>query len=191
MTTMQDESYSGDSSYRYVDGLVNNDDSELLIVSPYISNHYIKMLVGKSGSKRIRVITSNSSLGYKDSTLNRYVVGSIKNHIKAIAFILFLDIISVFLQFGYTTIILTVVLLVLAALTYRKYRLTDANFKVKVAKDRFVHEKLYIGSDIAIVGSANLTYNGMHRNIEHIDVVREKDKISKLRSHFESLWHNN
>ncbi len=73
-------------------------------------------------------------------------------------------------------------------LAYRKYKKTDSNLKVKVAKGKFVHEKVYIGNDIAIVGSANLTYNGMHKNVEHIDVIKDDARIRQLREHFESLW---
>jgi len=102
-----------------------------------------------------------------------------------------LEAISIYLKFNYTTAILAAILLILVLLAYRKYRKTDSNIKVKVTKDKFVHEKLYIGSDMAIVGSANLTFNGMHRNVEHIDIIRSKDQIDRLKTHFESLWRSN
>lgn len=184
----EEDSYSGESSYRYVDALIGNDDSELMVVSPYISDYYTKMLLNKARNKRTRIITSESSMSYRDAMLNRYVAQSTRGHIKAIAFFILLDLISVYLQFNYTTAIITIILLALILLAYRKYRKTGTNLKVKVANGRFVHEKLYIGKDIAIVGSANLTYNGMHRNVEHIDVIRDENRIKQLKQHFESLW---
>lgn len=188
---METESYSGDSSYRYVDRLIEANDPELMIISPYISDYYTKMLLDKAKNKLVRIITSESSLSYKDAMLNRYLMHSASGYLKAIAFFLILDIISIFLQFNYTTAILTAILAILIFLTYRRYKKTESNLKVKVTKSKFVHEKVYIGSNIAIVGSANLTYNGMHRNVEHIDVVKDTAKIKDLRTHFESLWGNN
>jgi len=191
MATAKEDSYSGDSSYRYVDELIKNGDDELLIVSPYISNYYIRMLVKKSGNKLIRIVTSKSSLGYKGTSIRNYLTNSVRGYMKAIAFMALLEAISIYLKFNYTTAILAVILLIMVLLAYRKYKKTDSNIKVKVAKDKFVHEKLYIGSDMAIVGSANLTFNGMHRNVEHIDIIRSKDQIDRLKTHFESLWRSN
>lgn len=191
MTIFQNDSYSGDSSYKYVDNLIKNSDPELMIVSPYISDYYTKRLMDKSNNKRIRIVTSESSMSYKNALLNKYVAESTKGYLKALGFFLLLDLISIYLQFSYTTIILTALLLILVLLTYRKYKKTDKNLRVKVAKSKFVHEKLYIGRDTAIVGSANLTFNGMHRNVEHIDVIKDQRRIAELRAHFETLWSNN
>jgi phosphatidylserine/phosphatidylglycerophosphate/cardiolipin synthase-like enzyme len=182
------ESHSGDSSYKYVDMLIANDDPELLIVSPYVGGYYTRMLVKKAGRKRIRLITTESSLSYKDSSLGKYASKGIAGMVKAAMFVLLLDAISVFLKFNYTTMILSAILLALVVAAYMKYRKINTNMRVKIAKGRFVHEKLYIGKDTAIVGSANLTYNGMHRNVEHIDVIRDAKRIRELRRHFESLW---
>ena len=38
------------------------------------------------------------------------------------------------------------------------------------------------------MGSANLTYSGMHKNIEHIEVIKEGDRIAELEKHFRQLW---
>jgi phosphatidylserine/phosphatidylglycerophosphate/cardiolipin synthase-like enzyme len=181
--------YSGDSSYKYVDKLIKEPSGELLIVSPYISNYYLKMLVRYARNKHIRVITSGSSLGY-GSMLKNFVVHSIKGYIKAIIFSMILDIISIYLDFTYTTAIITLILVLLGAFAYLRYRKTGSNMQVKVVRDRFIHEKLYIGDGMAISGSANLTYNGMHRNIEHIEITSDADKIAQLRAHFGSLWQN-
>ncbi len=190
MTVDRNESYSGDSSYRYVDKLIKNNDRELMIVSPYISDYYIRMLLRK-GNKQIRIITSNSSTSYKGTSINKYIMGGTKGYVKATIFFLLLDLISIYLKFSYTTIILSAIVMVLLILAIRKFAKYGSNIKVKVSKGKFIHEKLYIGREIAIVGSANLTYNGMHRNLEHIDVIRDRERIDGLKEHFEQLWSKN
>jgi hypothetical protein len=191
VTTFQNDSYSGDSSYKYVDKLIKNSDRELMIVSPYISDYYTKMLMNKAKSKRVRVLTSESAVNYKDSLLNNYVSKSAAGYMKALAFIFILVLITLYLKFDYIALLLTLVVLLLAVFGYRKHEKIQSNMQVKVVKSKFVHEKLYISSHMAIVGSANLTYNGMHRNVEHIDVVRDVNRIGELRDHFEHLWNNN
>ena len=180
--------YSGDSSYKYVDRLIKENDGELMVISPYLSGYYVNMLAKAAQKRRIRVITSNNSLGYKNSRLQNFAVGGIIGYVKAIAFFLILDAISVILNFTYTTVILTLIVLAAALLAYLRHKRTNSNMKVKVIRDRFVHEKLYISDNTAISGSANLTYNGMHKNIEHIEVTRDQAKIRKLKAHFESMW---
>ena len=180
--------YSGDSSYKYVDRLIKEKDGELMVISPYLSGYYVNMLANAAQSRKIRVITSNSSLGYKNSRLKNFAMGGIMGYIKAIAFFLILDVISVFLDFAYTTAILTLIVLAVVLLAYMRHKRADSNMKVRVIRDRFVHEKLYISDSTAISGSANLTYNGMHKNIEHIEVTRDQAKIKELKAHFESMW---
>ncbi len=182
------ESYSGESSYKYVDRLIKNNDKELMIVSPYISDYYTRMLLKRAGSKRIRIITSESSMGYKNAILSRYRTAGIRGYMKAIAFLLILDMVSIYLKFAYTTLILSAGALIFALLAYRRHSKVKSNMQVKVARERFVHEKLYIGKEVAIVGSANLTFNGMHRNLEHIEIIRSIERIIILKRHFEDMW---
>ena len=180
--------YSGDSSYRYVDRLIKDRDGELMIISPYLSGHYVNMLAKAAQSRKIRVITSNNSMGYRNSKLKNFAVGGTRGYVKAVIFFLILDAISIILNFAYTTAILTFIVLAIAALAYLRYKKTNRNMQVKVITDRFVHEKMYISDNIAISGSANLTYNGMHKNIEHIEVTKDTAKIRELKAHFESMW---
>jgi phosphatidylserine/phosphatidylglycerophosphate/cardiolipin synthase-like enzyme len=76
-----------------------------------------------------------------------------------------------------------------ALLAHHFYKKRDSgNLEVRFCTNVFVHEKLYIGNDKAITGSANLTYNGLHKNIEHIEVINSIERIGKLKSHFNDLW---
>lgn len=182
------EWYSGDSSYKYVDKLVKNSDPELMIISPYISNHYTKMLINQSGRKKIRVVTSDSSMGYKDSMLKNLAANSVNGYLKAIAFFFVFVLISIYLQLIYIAATLSLLVLALVVLAYKRRKDTNSNLRVKVSNRKFVHEKLYIGADIAIVGSANLTFNGMHKNVEHIEILKNQEKIAALKRHFEEMW---
>ncbi len=182
--------YSGNSSYKYVDKLIKDDGRELMIISPYLSGYYVKILTKAALKKKIRIITSGNSLGYKGSDLKKFEIGNIWGYIKAIAFFAILCGFSIFFRFLYTTIILTLIIVGIIAIMYLRYKKTNSNMQVKVITDRFVHEKLYIGDNMAISGSANLTYNGMHRNIEHIEVIKDSGKVNELKSHFESMWKN-
>ncbi|MGI0100332.1 MAG: phospholipase D-like domain-containing protein [Candidatus Micrarchaeaceae archaeon] len=190
MTTQEDASYSGDGSYRYIDALINSDDAELMIVSPYISDYYTRKLMKKSGSKLIRVVTSKSSLSYKGALLNNYLAKGTKGYVKAAFALLAMVLISIYLQVAYAELLFTVLLIAVSSYAYIKHSKMESNMKVKVAGKKFVHEKLYIGRDKAIIGSANLTFNGMHKNIEHIEVISDIDRVNELKRHFESLWQN-
>ena len=65
----------------------------------------------------------------------------------------------------------------------------DRSIELRVPKG-FVHAKMYIGEKTAIVGSANLTYAGMHQNVEHIDVIRDRGQIADLKKQFFSMWNS-
>ncbi|MGC8671522.1 MAG: phospholipase D-like domain-containing protein, partial [Candidatus Micrarchaeia archaeon] len=60
---------------------------------------------------------------------------------------------------------------------------------VKVPKE-FVHAKLYIGEAEALEGSANLTFSGMHKNIEQLRLVKSEEEIKALKAEFDKLWKN-
>ena len=72
--------------------------------------------------------------------------------------------------------------------TARHWRISNG-VSVKVPRN-FVHAKMYISGQMAMIGSANLTYSGMHRNIEHMSVIRSSREIGRLASQFWELWGN-
>ena len=188
MASMEGEHYSGNSSYKYVNQLIGNGDRELMIVSPYISNHYTKMLLRVCGRKRIRIITSEISLGYRGSMLKGLHNRGLGSYINAILYFAALDAIVVYLRFYYVIGITTLLLLASLLFTMRRRSKIGKNIKLKTTGEDFVHEKLYITGSMAIVGSANLTYNGTHKNIEHIEVITDREAIKNLTDHFNSLW---
>ena len=182
------EHYSGDSSYRYINQLIGNRDRELMVISPYISNHYTRMLLKACGRKRIRIITSEISLGYRGSMLKGLRNRGLGGYMTAILYFAALDAIVIYLRLYYIVGATTLLLLISLLLTMRRRRNIVKNMMLKTTGEQFVHEKLYISDSMAIVGSANLTYAGMHRNIEHIEVIKDRNEIEELKRHFNSLW---
>ena len=182
------EHYSGNSSYKYINQLIGNSDRELMIVSPYISNHYTKMLLKVCGRKRVRIITSEISLGYRGSMLKSLNNSGLGGYIKAVLYFAVLDAIIIYLRFYYLISIATLLLLIVIMLAMHRRGKINKNIKIKTTGKEFVHEKLYVSDSMAIVGSANLTYSGMHKNIEHIEVIKDRAAIRDLTDHFNFMW---
>ena len=70
------------------------------------------------------------------------------------------------------------------------FAMVDANgstVKLKIPS-KFVHAKMYIGDAEAIRGSANLTFKGMHKNIEHIELTSDPVQIKELEKQFWRIW---
>ncbi|MGC8496020.1 MAG: phospholipase D-like domain-containing protein [Candidatus Micrarchaeia archaeon] len=183
------DSYSGSSSYKYIDRLISKSRKELLVISPYITDYYIKMLIRKR--KRAKIITSESSAA-KGTIIGSLDKAYAKNYATWILYFAALFLILYYIGiFAFATLSLSACIAIAALLTYRYFKGTISPIKVKVIKGVFVHEKLYIGDNEAIVGSANMTYSGTHRNIEHIEVISDSNEIKKLRRHFYELWDSN
>jgi len=184
-----DEQYSGDSSYRFVDKLITADSRKLLVVSPYIGNSYAKLLISEARRKKVYVVTSQSSLEYENSVLKGIPeIGAMKRYLKPMAYFSVITAFAVYFRLNYFVYPLVAIVLVFVALTYLTYRKTQSNFLLKVSREKFVHEKLYINDKEAIVGSANLTFSGMHKNVEHIQMIRDGKKRDALEDHFKKLW---
>ena len=181
----REEGYSGSSAYLYIDKMIKNRESTLDIVCPFISAYYARMLMRQSSKKRIRIITSNSRIT-KQAAMMMRKGGIDPVYIKMIVYTAILLAIFVLLDLYFVYVAMIPVIMVLVAIPiFRMGR--KRQIQVKTAH-RFVHEKLYISSSYAITGSANLTYGGTHRNVEHISVVKDEEELDKLSAHFEELW---
>ena len=192
--------YSGTSSFKYIDQLIENNDDSLEIISPFISKVYIKRLVDLSKRKKIRVITSDKSpLDYKE--IKKYT----KKSVLMPALIEVLIVIFYILLFNNVTImpyvnlgvidffVLIIIIIINLIIAHRvkknmSIRKKGTNIEFKVVKDRFIHEKLYISDSEVITGSANFTFSGLHKNIEHIDVIRSGKDIRFFKKHFDKMW---
>ncbi|MEM3841354.1 MAG: phospholipase D-like domain-containing protein [Candidatus Micrarchaeaceae archaeon] len=180
-------SYSGSESYKYVEPLIQG-GKRIWIISPYIGKYYAEMLRKYTGHRDVRVITTDApeneegilAISSRGSGRSRTLLGF------ALLMVLFL-LVSYFYAMGFLMLAFTVLFVILMYYAIKE-EAAKSPIKLRLAKGKFVHEKIYIGSGIAIVGSANLTYNGMHKNIEHIEIIREGGRIAELEKHFSQLW---
>ena len=63
------------------------------------------------------------------------------------------------------------------------------NMELGIIREKYLHVKLYVFDDkLAVVGSANLTKNGMWNNIEHVIVFDQPEEVQQLKHDFEKLW---
>lgn len=177
------QSYSGKDCHKYVEQLLKK-GKELHIVSPYIDNYYANFILRNSGGKNIRIISSSIERdAEKTLTKGRFPKElAISTLLVAIADIM-LYLLSFYLYSFY--IFMAVLLLIMA--TFLLSIKTPKNIRLKIPKE-FVHAKIYLSENGGIEGSANLTYKGMHKNIEHIKVVLDPNELRSLEMQFEEIW---
>ncbi len=178
---IMDTSYTGNQCYRYVDKLIR-DGKEVLIVSPYLDAHYARFLRENAGGKKIRILSSAM-----DPDAGRIIrQGRRPGILSAVLLILFS---SGYLAYssGISLLLLASALLPIVLLLFLMYRSGGNSIEVRIPKG-FVHAKIYVSENEAISGSANLTYSGMHRNTEHIEISGSGERLERLRKEFQDLW---
>lgn len=181
--------YAGRNSYRYIDPLITAKSKRLLIVSPYISANYFRLLNSVSKRKRVRVITALNSL--KEYERLRLKRRRAMRKMLAFAPILAISIAAIIeypAHHAFASWILVVTIAAMVSLIVSTRLSRSANIEVRIPLRGFVHEKLYISDNEAVMGSANLTHNGTHENVEQIERVTDKARIAQLAGHFEELW---
>ncbi len=145
------------------------------------------MLVRQSSYKDVSVITSNSKISESAARImrrgRRFPYATISTYFIILSILLY-----AFRLYGaeLVAIPLTVLAVGMTILHYSRPRRQRIN--VRVASESFVHEKVYISDSSAIVGSANLTHAGLHKNVEHIEVIDDQEKVRALERHFNELW---
>ena len=178
--------YSGSESYKFVERLMRNGGNTLKIVTPFISPYYAKMLLGIARKKRIYLIVAGGADKGNGEAIRMLSGGRRGINGKLALYSVGVGAVFAYLSYYWVTALaaLSFVAIMYLGLSSRKVK----NLSLKVSRGRFIHEKLYITDSEAITGSANLTYAGMHKNIEHIDVIRDQRKIDELSRHFDQLW---
>ena len=187
--------YSGPEGYKFIDRLLKNGRGTLRVVSPYIGSYYAKMLVDLAKQRKVYVITSATqkpSEGQQDAVRILQDAGRKKANKKLIAYFILIIALSFFVGTYRYQLSIAISLVFLAVLyielVRKKHPKSHANLYIKVVTKKFVHEKLYISDGEAIIGSANLTYSGTHKNIEHIELIKDEASIRELSDHFDRLW---
>lgn len=175
-------SHYGSDSYRHVEPILRK-SRELLIVSPYIDDYYASYLASRPSRKKTYVISSS----IRKSASRRLAAGRGKD--AAFAVFVLAAVNALMYQIGaFNALVLFASLLfsvycVWFALTHR------SGISLKVPRN-FVHAKMYVGDGVAVEGSANLTYAGMHKNVEEVRVFTDADEVEAMRRSFWSLWNS-
>ena len=182
------EGYSGSDSYLYVEKLIHGRGRSLSIICPFISPSYARVLVKESARKEVRVITSNSKITSEAVSIMRKGRGY-GAYLKFLAYVTALCVILFIIGlYIFALALVPFVAMAIALAAVFRAASKSRRIKVKVGNERFIHEKIYLADDYAIVGSANLTYSGLHKNVEHIEVIHDGEKLSQMGRHFEELW---
>ncbi|MGC8776943.1 MAG: phospholipase D-like domain-containing protein [Candidatus Micrarchaeia archaeon] len=168
--------------HKYVERLIK-ESKRVLIVSPYIDEYYAKFILRHARGKKIYIISSSPEKGAA-RLLQKGSFPSLSLVLAVLLLISYFTLAAVGKNFEP---ILLASLFFLTVFAIRLFGRKPRNIKLKIPKD-FVHSKFYVGDASAIVGSANLTYRGMHKNIEHIEVIENLEHVKKLESEFWRLW---
>ncbi|MDE1855570.1 MAG: hypothetical protein KGH57_04635 [Candidatus Micrarchaeota archaeon] len=176
-------SYYGKRAYKYVDKLLK-DEKSLLIVSPYIDNYYADYLARNAGGRKIYIISSSiSSTTAKKLRRNNALGNSVAATFLSASVNWLLLMLNAFSPLLALASISAGAALILVSLTHRN------SIYLKIPKD-FVHAKMYVGDKLAVEGSANLTYAGMHKNIESVRLIADQKDVDFLKRQFWTLWNS-
>ncbi|MGA3020527.1 MAG: phospholipase D-like domain-containing protein [Candidatus Micrarchaeales archaeon] len=175
-------SYYGQDSHKHIDKLLRN-EKNILIISPYIDDYYANHIVRNSRGKSVHIISSS----IKQSAAKRLT----ENRVRGMAMFTFLIITInlVLFSLGIFALYFAIASLAVVSFLIIFSRFPKRRIYLKIPKE-FVHAKMYVGDRTAIEGSANLTYSGMHKNIERINVTHDIRKISESKREFWRLWNS-
>ncbi len=176
----RDRSYSGKHTYRHVERLLRR-ERNLMIVSPYIDDYYARYLMRHCRGKNVRVLSSSMR-----PEAARRLRGRDMGPAVTFAMLVAAANLALFFLGRAFPAFVAISVAAAAALVVFSYRRRNG-ISLRVPRD-FVHAKMYVGDDMAIEGSANLTYAGMHGNVEHVSVTFDRERIVELKRQFASLW---
>ncbi len=172
--------YCGSDTHKYIDELISS-KGEILVVSPYIDRYYAEIISRKSGGRKFYVISSSlegDALKLLEKNPSALWIASYA--------LLSIMILGLLLFVGVGGLYLLISVIPIAVGTVKNAG-RKSKVSLKVPK-QFVHAKIYISDGMAITGSANLTYKGTFKNVEHINVVYDKEEIGRLKEQFWGMW---
>jgi phosphatidylserine/phosphatidylglycerophosphate/cardiolipin synthase-like enzyme len=166
----------------------------LWIISPWVGSAYMDLALSKKeAGVDVKVITSNDYVLGQKEALRRLVEGHTRitkpsnTKLKVVGLSLVIGGILLALLTKGLTLVFTVAGLITfvkgmeRSETYWISKLGEGNLKVlHYSPYKIVHAKVYIADDTVIMGSANLTENGVKRNIEGMAIIRSAELATKL-----------
>jgi phosphatidylserine/phosphatidylglycerophosphate/cardiolipin synthase-like enzyme len=175
-------SYYGKRAYKYVEKLLSG-ERNLLIISPYIDDYYADYLARHSYGKKMHIISSS----IKGSAAKKLRGRGLGNALTATFLSVSVNWILFLLgAFNYYLAFLSMS----AGIVLVAYAMTRRNSIYLKIPQEFVHAKMYVGDKSAIEGSANLTFAGMHQNIESVRLTSETHEVERLKRQFWTMWNS-
>ncbi len=179
--------YNGSESYRYIEPLLRN-GRDICIVSPYIDRYYAGFMKSISRGKRIRIISSSIDRDAQAILKKRPRRGLLLATVAALFLANYLLYSAAYPRLVVLlSLSLSAAILLLLAFGSLSEGSAGGDIKLRIPRG-FVHAKIYISENAAVAGSANLTYRGMHKNIEQIGIIHEAAEIKRLRDEFMRMW---
>ena len=183
---------------RYVIPAIRTAGQSIDVVSPYISAEYAQMLMDKARSGiTVRIITSDADL-----RTHRTAIAILKR--PRFKFVVVLPRLPYYLlaivALGLVGTMLVGPIMLLAALlavllvSVAGIRRRPIDVRIPLAlqimhTSQLVHVKLYIiDKRVAYAGSANLTFSGMNKNIERIEMKTTPAEVQQEIIAFSNLW---
>ncbi len=175
--------HHGSDSYRHIDRMLDT-ARRMYIVSPYLDRYYAERIFRNASRSEFYIISSSMDEGA------RHVLRRNGSLPMLAAYSLFSTaLLYAFVSFGISgyALLAPAIPFAMGMVKYRSSSSRSRRIHLKVP-DRFVHAKMYVSETQAVLGSANLTYKGMHSNVETIEVTKEQDKVDRLLDHFWEMW---
>lgn len=186
--------YDGQNAGSVLLPLIHSARRQLFVCSPFISPQYARLLVQKVRSGvDVYVLTSLAS----ENKTHQEALAVLTGHSPPMLHRCF-----ILLAFGFLFLLFSIlhsswIFMYLGAmflafgLVYGLRRLHDrrhrSGLQLRISR-AFVHAKIYGADDaIAATGSANLTFGGLNRNLEHLEIF-EGSEASPVIDSFYELW---
>ncbi len=193
--------YCGEESGRLLETLLRKAKSYVYVSSPYLTPEYVTLLLEKAREGvKVRLITSYSKVNKEALELleNAQLIerrrGRKATPLKALilvtlASVVYPPLLALLLLFVWPP---TFIVIALKKIKKRKkidilLSVSPVSMRVKVPAEKFVHAKIYVVDGVAVVGSANLTWKGLHENVECLVVMRG-EAAEAVKKAFEEIW---
>lgn len=175
--------YYGSDTYKYINGMIKS-SRKMQIVSPYIDEYYADFMLRNSGRTEFYVISSSL-----DENARKMLSGKSSRIILSAYAIVFALLLYFEIAVGIGGYLLATPFVLFLFFASRHMYIARRKMRIRLkVPSRFVHAKMYISEDQAVSGSANLTYKGTHSNIEHINIIRDREEVERLRKQFWEMW---
>ncbi|RLI28276.1 hypothetical protein DRO58_02500 [Candidatus Bathyarchaeota archaeon] len=185
-------SYVGSGVGPYVIEKILRAERRVLVCCPYISREYADNLVELSKrGVQVWVLTSDWKGIFR--IFERGKIVRERDFTKSIVLAVLPMLVSSAIVFNVQSALLGLAVGIGLAYKYGVKFYENTNLKVKVLRrtdsGEFIHAKIYVIDDeYAVTGSANLTYEGMWKNTEHITVYETAEEVMRVKSDFIHLW---